>query len=89
MFISEIVLMRMQALCMDSWGLKEGHQLDGDEKRQRNYRRLPRPKEQSATEEMGGRIWVAEGVSGWIRCPVRCDYERINWHNPLTLHTAP
>ncbi len=40
----------MKALCAHSWGLKEGQQLDGDEKRQSNYLLLLRLKKIGAEE---------------------------------------
>lgn len=37
LLVWERLLMRVQAFCADSWGLNEGQQLDGDEKRQSIY----------------------------------------------------
>lgn len=71
------------ALCADSWGLKEGQQIDGDE--ESNYRHRPRPKS-GAEEKRGGGIRVTEGL--WWSDTVTSDYEWIRWHNLDTQHTA-
>lgn len=74
----------MRVLCVDYRGLKEGQQMDGDEKGlSNNHQHRPRPKS-GAEQKGGGRIWVAEGLSntGTI------DSEWISWHNPFTEHTV-